>query len=501
MPQTRFVLSKALELGHKVIVVVNKIDRPDQRIHEVMDEVLELLLDLNATDEQFESPTLFCSGRQGTASYSPDVPGTDLTPLFETIVNYIPGPEADVEQPFQMLVSSIDYNEFVGRIAVGRIERGVIKQNQEIAVCNYHTPDQAPQKAKAVSLYEFDGLGKVPVTESSAGNIIAMSGIGNITIGDTICAPSCVEPMEFVKISAPTIEMTFSVNDSPFAGREGKFVTSRQLRERLFRETLKDVSLRVTETDNTDSFNVAGRGEMSLSILIETMRREGYEFQVSPPRVLFQEIDGKKCEPIERLVVDVPADAIGSVIEALGRRKGDLLDMNPVGDRMKAQFLVPSRGLFGYRNEFLTATKGEGIMASVFETYAPMKGEIARRATGSLVAFESGEAVTYGLFNAQERGTLFIGAGVPVYGGMIVGETPKQEDISVNVCKKKQLTNMRASGSDDALRLTTPRTLSLEQCLEFLADDELLEVTPENLRLRKRVLDHGERMKLASKKK
>ena len=341
----------------------------------------------------------------------------------------------------------------------------------------------------------------MPVTESSAGNIIAMSGIGNITIGDTICAPSCVEPMEFVKISAPTIEMTFSVNDSPFAGREGKFVTSRQLRERLFRETLKDVSLRVTETDNTDSFNVAGRGEMSLSILIETMRREGYEFQVSPPRVLFQEIDGKKCEPIERLVVDVPADAIGSVIEALGRRKGDLLDMNPVGDRMKAQFLVPSRGLFGYRNEFLTATKGEGIMASVFETYAPMKGEIARRATGSLVAFESGEAVTYGLFNAQERGTLFIGAGVPVYGGMIVGETPKQEDISVNVCKKKQLTNMRASGSDDALRLTTPRTLSLEQCLEFLADDELLEVTPENLRLRKRVLDHGERMKLASKKK
>ena len=501
MPQTRFVLSKALELGHKVIVVVNKIDRPDQRIHEVIDEVLELLMDLDATDEQFESPTLFCSGRQGTASYSPDVPGTDLTPLFETIVNYIPGPEADVEQPFQMLVSSIDYNEFVGRIAVGRIERGVIKQNQEIAVCNYHTPDQAPQKAKAVSLYEFDGLGKVPVTESSAGNIIAMSGIGNITIGDTICAPSCVEPMEFVKISAPTIEMTFSVNDSPFAGREGKFVTSRQLRERLFRETLKDVSLRVTETDNTDSFNVAGRGEMSLSILIETMRREGYEFQVSPPRVLFQEIDGKKCEPIERLVVDVPADAIGSVIEALGRRKGDLLDMNPVGDRMKAQFLVPSRGLFGYRNEFLTATKGEGIMASVFETYAPMKGEIARRATGSLVAFESGEAVTYGLFNAQERGTLFIGAGVPVYGGMIVGETPKQEDISVNVCKKKQLTNMRASGSDDALRLTTPRTLSLEQCLEFLADDELLEVTPENLRLRKRVLDHGERMKLASKKK
>ena len=501
MPQTRFVLSKALELGHKVIVVVNKIDRPDQRIHEVMDEVLELLLDLNATDEQFESPTLFCSGRQGTASYSPDVPGTDLTPLFETIVNYIPGPESDDEGPFQMLVSSIDYNEFVGRIAIGRIKRGTIKQNQEIAVCNYHDPDAPAQKAKAVSLYQFDGLGRVPVTEATSGNIIAMSGIGDITIGDTICAPDCVEPIEFVKISAPTIEMTFSVNDSPFAGREGKFVTSRQLRDRLFRETLKDVSLRVSETDSTDAFNVAGRGEMSLSILIETMRREGYELQVSPPRVLFQEIDGVKCEPVERLVVDVPADCIGAVIEKIGARKGDLLDMNPVGDRMKAQFLVPSRGLFGYRNEFLTDTKGEGIMASVFEEYAPMKGEISRRNTGSLVAFETGEAVTYGLFNAQERGQLFIGAGTPVYAGMIVGECPKAEDISVNVCKKKQLTNMRASGSDDALRLTTPRTLSLEQCLEFLADDELLECTPENLRLRKRLLDHGDRMREASKKK
>ena len=501
MPQTRFVLSKALELGHRVIVVINKIDRPDQRIHEVCDEVLELLMDLNATEEQFDSPTLFCSGRQGTASYSPEVAGTDLAPLFDTILDYIPGPEADEDAPFQMLVSSIDYNEFVGRIAVGRIERGTIKQNQEIAVCNFHTPDDAPQKAKAVSLYQFDGLGKVPVTEATAGNIIAMSGIGDITIGDTICAPDAVEPIEFVKISAPTIEMTFSVNDSPFAGREGKFVTSRQLRERLFRETLKDVSLRVTETANTDSFNVAGRGEMSLSILIETMRREGYEFQVSPPRVLYQEIDGQKCEPIERLVVDVPAEAVGSVIEKIGARKGEMAEMTPVGNRMKVEFLVPARGLFGYRNEFLTDTKGEGIMASVFEKYAPVKGEIQRRSTGSLVAFETGEAVTYGLFNAQERGILFIGAGVPVYAGMIVGETPKAEDISVNVCKKKQLTNMRASGSDDALRLTTPRTLSLEQCLEFLADDELLECTPENLRLRKRVLDHGERMKLASRKK
>ena len=355
---------------------------------------------------------------------------------------------------------------------------------------------RSPKKAKATTLYEYEGLNKVPVTEASAGNIIAMSGIGEITIGDTICVPSCVEPIEFVKISAPTIEMTFSVHDSPFAGREGKFVTSRQIRERLFRETMKDVSLRVTEVeDATDSFNVAGRGEMSLSILIETMRREGYELQVSPPRVLFQEIDGKKCEPVERLVVDVPADCVGAVMEKLGARKGEFLSMNPVGSRTKLEFLVPSRGLFGYRNEFLTDTKGEGIMASVFDSYVPMKGDIQRRNTGSLVAFETGEAVTYGLFNAQERGSLFIGAGTPVYAGMIVGVSPKLEDISVNVCKKKQLTNMRASGSDDALRLVTPRQMSLEQCLEFLADDELLECTPENLRLRKRILDHGERMK------
>ena len=495
MPQTRFVLSKALELGHRVIVVVNKIDRPDQRIHEVVDEVLELLLDLDATDEQLDSPMLFCSGRQGTASYSPEAAGTDLVPLFETILDYIPAPEADVDAPFQMLVCSIDYNEFVGRIAIGRIERGAIKQNQDIAVCNYHSADAPAKKAKAVSLYQFDGLGRVPVSEATAGNIIAMSGIGEVTIGDTICAPEAVEPIEFVKISAPTIEMTFSVNDSPFAGREGKFVTSRQLRERLFRETMKDVSLRVSETDSTDSFNVAGRGEMSLSILIETMRREGYEFQVSPPRVLYQEIDGKKCEPIERLVVDVPADAVGSVIEKIGSRKGDLVEMTPVGERMKLEFLVPARGLFGYRNEFLTDTKGEGIMASVFDSYAPVKGEIQRRNSGSLVSFETGESVTYGLYNAQERGVLFIGAGVPVYAGMVVGETPKQEDISVNICKKKQLTNMRASGSDEALRLTPPRQMSLEQCLEFLADDELLEVTPENLRLRKRILSHADRMK------
>ena len=496
MPQTRFVLSRALELGHRVIVVVNKIDRPDQRIHEVIDEVLELLLDLDATPEQLDSPMLFCSARQGIASYSPDVPGTDLKPLFDTILSYIPAPEADLDQPFQMLVSAIDYNEFVGRIAIGRVERGVLKQNQEIAVCNYHDPDAPAKKAKAVSMYEFQGLGKQPITEATAGNIIAMSGIGDITIGDTICAPDCVEPLPFVKISAPTMEMTFSVNDSPFAGREGKFVTSRQLRDRLFRETLKDVSLRVTELEGaTDAFNVAGRGEMSLSILIETMRREGYEFQVSPPRVLYRTIDGKKCEPIERLVADVPSECVGAVIEKLGSRKGDLIEMTPVGSRMKLEFLIPARGLFGYRNEFLTDTRGEGIMASVFDSYAPYKGDLNRRSTGSLVSFETGESVSYGLFNAQERGALFIGPGVKVYEGMIVGVSPKQEDITVNVCKKKQMTNMRAAGSDEALRLVPPRKLSLEQCLEFLADDELLEVTPENLRMRKTILNHEQRMK------
>ena len=496
MPQTRFVLSRALELGHRVIVVVNKIDRPDQRIHEVIDEVLELLLDLDATPEQLDSPMLFCSARQGVASYSPDVPGTDLKPLFDTILSYIPAPEADLDQPFQMLVSAIDYNEFVGRIAIGRVERGVLKQNQEIAVCNYHDPDAPAKKAKAVSMYEFQGLGKQPITEATAGNIIAMSGIGDITIGDTICAPECVEPLPFVKISAPTMEMTFSVNDSPYAGREGKFVTSRQLRDRLFRETLKDVSLRVTEIDGaTDAFNVAGRGEMSLSILIETMRREGYEFQVSPPRVLYRTIDGKKCEPIERLVADVPSESVRAVIEKLGSRKGDLIEMTPVGSRMKLEFLIPARGLFGYRNEFLTDTRGEGIMASVFDSYAPYKGDLSRRNTGSLVSFETGESVSYGLFNAQERGALFIGPGVKVYEGMIVGVSPKQEDITVNVCKKKQMTNMRAAGSDEALRLVPPRKLSLEQCLEFLADDELLEVTPESLRMRKTILNHEKRMK------
>ena len=501
MPQTRFVLSKALELGHRVIVVVNKIDRPDQRIHEVVDEVLELLLDLDATDEQLDSPMLFCSARRGICSYSPDDLGTDLKPLFDTILNYIPAPEADVDQPFQMLVSSIDYNDFVGRIAIGRIERGTLKQNQDIAVCNYHDPEAVLRKARATAIYEFEGLARNPVTESTAGNIIAMSGIPDITIGDTTCAPACAEALPFVKISAPTLEMTFSVNDSPFAGKEGKFVTSRQLRDRLYRETLKDVSLKVTDTDKETAFNVAGRGEMSLSILIETMRREGYEFQVSPARVLYQEIDGKKCEPIERLVVDVPGDCVGAVIEKLGARKADMVEMTPVGERMKIEFLIPARGLFGYRSDFLTDTKGEGIMASVFDSYAPYKGDISRRGTGSMISFDTGESVTYGLFNAQERGTLFIGAGLPVHACMVIGVRPRSEDITVNVCKKKRLTNMRASGSDEALRLVPPKQMSLEQCLEFLADDELLEVTPKSLRMRKAILDHEKRMKALHGKK
>ena len=493
MPQTRFVLQKALELGHKVIVVVNKIDRLDARIEEVMDEVLELLLDLNATDEQFESPTLFCSARQGIASYSPNETGVNLDPLFNTIVSYIPAPEGNPDEPLQMLVSSIDYNEYVGRIGIGRIERGTIRQNQEVTICDYHDPDHIV-KGKVVALYEFDGLAKKPVTEASAGEIVAFSGMADITIGRTICAPEKPEPLPFVKISDPTIEMTFSVNDSPFAGREGKYVTSRNLRDRLFRELLKDVSLHVTE-QGTDAFNVAGRGEMHISILIETMRREGYEFQVSTPRVLTKTIDGKVCEPIERMVADVPEASMGSVIEKIGKRKGDLVSMTPVGSRYRLEFLVPSRGLFGYRSEFLTDTRGEGIMSSVLDSYAPMKGEIERRKSGSLIAFETGEACTYGLFNAQERGQLFIGAGVDVYAGMVVGICSRNEDMTVNVCKKKQLTNMRASGSDEALRLTTPRIFSLEQCLEFLADDELLEVTPKSLRIRKRELDHSMRMR------
>ena len=494
MPQTRFVLQKALELGHKIIVVVNKIDRPDARLNEVGDEVLELLMDLDATDEQLDSPILYCSGRDGTASYHPNEKGENLIPLLDEILSYIPAPEVDTEGTMQYLVSAIDYNEYVGRIAVGRIERGEMKVNQDVTVGDFHNTKKE-YRGKVVTMYQIEGLNRVPCDTAKAGDIVCISGIENITIGDTICDFGSFEALPFVKISEPTVEMTFSVNDSPFAGREGKFVTSRQLRERLFKELLKDVSLRVSETDSTDSFKVAGRGEMHLSILIENMRREGYELSVSTPHVLFKEIDGKLNEPIERLVIDVPENCVGSVMEKLGSRKGELTQMTPVGNRMRIEFLIPARGLFGYRSEFLTDTKGEGILSSVFHSYQAYKGEIPRRNTGSLVAFETGESVTYGLYNAQERGELFITAGTPVYEGMIVGASPKAEDLVVNVCKKKHLTNTRASGSDDALRLIPPRNLSLEDCLEFLADDEILEVTPESLRIRKRTLNNSQRAK------
>ena len=499
MPQTRFVLQKALEMGHRIIIVVNKIDRPDARLDEVGDEVLELLLDLDASEEQLESPIIFCSGRAGTASLSQYEPGKDLSVLFETILDYIPAPEGDEEGELQLLVSSIDYNDYVGRIAIGRVERGTIKVNQEVMVCNYHN-DKEPYKSRVQAIYQIDGLNRIPVETAKVGDIVCFSGISDITIGDTITSPAAPEALPFVKISEPTVEMTFSVNDSPFAGREGKFVTSRQIRERLYKELLKDVSLRVSDGDTTDSFKVCGRGEMHLSILIETMRREGFEFSVSTPRVLLKEIDGKTYEPTERLLIDVPEECMGSVMEKMGARKAELIQMQPQGSRMRIEYIIPSRGLFGYRSEFLTDTRGEGILNAVFNDYQPYKGDITRRVTGSLISFETGDAVTYGLYNAQERGTLFIGAGTPVYEGMIVGYSPKQEDLAVNVCKKKQLTNTRASGSDDALRLVPPRRMSLEDCLEFLAEDELLEVTPKSLRLRKRILNNSMRMKANAKK-
>lgn len=499
MPQTRFVLSKALEMGHKIIIVVNKIDRPDARLDEIADEVQLLLLDLDADDEQLESPILYCSGRSGTASFDKDKQGEDLKPLFETILSYIAPPEGEPEEPFQMLVSSIDYNEYVGRIAVGKIQRGSVKVNQPVVVVNSNQPEKHNQ-AKIVSLAQMQGLTQVNTETATVGDIVILSGIPDITIGDTICSPEQPEALPFTHISEPTVEMTFSVNDSPFAGRDGKYVTSRQLRERLFKELLRDVSLRVTETDNTDSFSVAGRGEMHLSILVENMRREGYELSVSTPRVLYKTINGKLCEPQERLVVDVPEECVGTVMEKMGTRKGELQSMQPQGTRTRLEFLIPSRGLFGYKSEFLTNTRGEGIMSSVFDSYIPYKGDIPRRSVGSLICHETGEAVTYGLYNAQERGTLFIGAGVPVYEGMVVGVSPKADDLVVNVCKRKHLTNTRASGSDDALRLVPPRNMSLEDCLEFLADDELLEVTPKNLRIRKRVLDNAQRAKMRGKK-
>ena len=500
MPQTRFVLSKALELDLAVIVVINKIDRPDARVYEVVDEVLELLMDLGASDEQLDSPMIFCSGRDGTASLSPEVAGTDLQPLMDTIVSYIQPPKGDPELPTAVLVSSIDYNDYVGRIAVGRIEQGTLKVNQEVNVCDYHDPELS-RRGKVTAIYQFTGVSRTQVESATVGDIVMFSGIEDINIGNTVCAMGYNQPIPFVKISEPTVEMTFSVNTSPFAGREGKFVTTRQIRDRLQRELLRDVSLRVTDGDTADSFIVCGRGEMHLSILIENMRREGYEFQVSTPKVLYKTIDGQLCEPCDELVIDVPAEGSGAVMEKMGVRKGELQSMEPVGSRMKMTFIIPERGLFGYKSEFLTDTKGEGVMNTIFHGYLPYKGEIPRRNNGSLIAFETGETITYGLYNAQERGTLFLGAGEPVYAGQVVGMSPKSEDIAVNVCKKKQLTNTRASGSDDALRLIPPRRFSLEESLEFLGDDELLEVTPKSIRIRKKILDHAQRMRELSKKK
>ena len=501
MPQTRFVLQKALEMNHRVIVVVNKIDKPDARILEVEEEVLELLMDLNATDEQLDSPMIFCSGRAGTASYSDMEQGTDLTPLFETILEYMPAPEGDAEKPLQMLVSSIDYNEYVGRIGIGRVENGSIAVGDSVALCNYHTPDAPAKRTKVVSLYQFDGLGRTATERAFPGDIVCFSGAEEISIGDTLTSPDCPEPLPFVKISEPTLEMTFQVNDSPFAGKEGKFVTSRHLRKRLYDELMKDVSLRVRDGDTTDSFIVSGRGEMHLSILIENMRREGYELAVSTPKVITKRIDGVLCEPMERLFIDVTNEYVGAVMEKLGARKGDLLSMDPHGNRTKLEYVIPSRCLFGYRSHFPTDTHGEGVMNSLFEGYQPYKGEIPTRFTGSLIASESGVTTSYGLYNSQDRGALFIGQGVPVYEGMIVGENPKMGDIAVNVCRKKHLTAIRSAGADEALRLVTPVKMSLEEAIEFIADDELIEVTPKNIRLRKKILDNSLRLKEQFRKK
>jgi len=491
MPQTRFVLERALELNHPVVVVINKIDRPDARPEEVVDEVLDLFIDLEANEDQLECPFVYTSAKKGTASLSSHEEGHNMMPLFETIINYIPAPKGEQDAPLQMLVSTVDYNDYVGRIAIGKVERGTIREGQEAVLCNM---DGEQRKVKLTNLYTFDGLKRVPISQAEVGDIVAVSGVEGINIGDTICDADHPEPLPFVKISEPTISMTFSVNTSPFAGQEGKYVTSRNLRERLFKEDYTDVSLRVEETDSPDAFKVSGRGELHLSILIENMRREGYEFQVSKPTVINKEIDGKICEPMERVVVDVPEQYMGIVIEKLGKRKGELISIGEnKGGRNRLEFSIPARGLFGYRSEFLTDTRGEGILNSIFAGYEPYKGEIISRQQGSLVAFESGEAVTYGLYNAQERGTLFIEPGTKVYEGMVVGQNNRQGDIEVNVCKKKHVSNMRASGSDEALRLTPAKKMTLEEAIEFIDDDELVEVTPKNIRIRKAILDTAER--------
>ena len=501
MPQTRFVLERALAMNHRVIVVVNKIDRPDARLDEIEDEVLELLIDLNASDDQLDSPILFCSGRAGTASLSKDVAGENLVPLFETILDYIPAPEGEPEEPLQLLVSSIDYNDYVGRIGVGRIERGTLRVGQEAAISNFHKKDEPHHRTKIVSIYQFDGLGRVQVENAKVGDIVCFSGAADINIGDTVTATSVIEPLEFVKVSEPTLEMTFAVNDSPFAGKEGKFVTSRHLRERLYRELLRDVSLRVSDGDTTDCFRVAGRGEMHLSILIENMRREGYELACSMPRVLYKEIDGVLCEPMERVEIDVPEEYMGSVMEKIGARKGELLDMQLRGSRQRLFYSIPTRCLFGYRSEFMSATRGEGILNTIFDGYKPFKGEIVTRFTGSLVASETGTTTSYALHAIQERGPLFLGAAVPVYEGMIVGENPKMGDIAVNVCKEKHLTAVRSKGADEALTLITPRIMGLEEGIEFIGEDELMEVTPKSIRFRKKILNTELRLKAEAKLK
>ena len=501
MPQTKFVLRKALELNLPVIVCINKIDRPEARPDDVIDEVLELFIDLGASDDQLECPFVYASAKAGVAVLDLSDEKQDMKPLFETILDYIPAPEGDPEAPSQMLISTIDYNEYVGRIGVGKVENGTIAVNQDMVVVNHHDPDKQ-QRVKIGKLYEFDGLNRVEVKEATIGAIVAVSGIADISIGDTLCSPEKPEAIPFQKISEPTISMQFIVNDSPFAGQEGKFVTSRHLRDRLFRELDSNVSLRVDETDSTESFIVSGRGELHLSVLIENMRREGYEFQVSNPVVIYKEIDGVKCEPIERLTVDVPDEYTGTVMDGVINRKGEMTNMAPTAQGYtRLEFLIPSRGLIGYRSELLTATKGTGIINSILEKYEPYKGDFNGRTRGTLIAWEDGTTITYGLYNAQERGTLFVGAGVKVYEGMIVGENARLEDVVVNVCKKKHATNTRSSGSDDALRLVPPREMSLEQCLDFIADDELLEVTPNHLRMRKKILSTSLRAKAGNKKK
>ena len=501
MPQTRFVLSKALALDLKPVIVVNKVDRPNARPYEVVDEVLDLFIDLGATEEQLDTPVIYASGRDGwaTAEYNPEQPNNDLTELFELIVNSIPCPKCEDDAPFQMLVSNIDYDDYTGRIAVGKIERGSIKVNMPLSICRH---DGKVTRGKATKLFTFEGLKKVPTDEVGAGDVVAISGIADINIGETVCDVDNPEALPFVKIDDPVLSMTFSVNDSPFAGQDGKFVTSRHLRDRLFRELDSNVSLRVDETDSTESFIVSGRGELHLSVLIENMRREGYEFQVSNPVVIYKEIDGVKCEPIERLTVDVPDEYTGTVMDGVINRKGEMTNMAPTAQGYtRLEFLIPSRGLIGYRSELLTATKGTGIINSILEKYEPYKGDFNGRTRGTLIAWEDGTTITYGLYNAQERGTLFVGAGVKVYEGMIVGENARLEDVVVNVCKKKHATNTRSSGSDDALRLVPPREMSLEQCLDFIADDELLEVTPNHLRMRKTILSTSLRAKAGNKKK